>query len=774
MRHNTSRVSPWSALSVLRSRFGVPGPYDATDGADAARMAWWKKHYGQIGGHILAVLDPSKLLKVNDVIEHGGRGGKKRFIVTYVRGALYVAHALSGGDKGSVDIGDVIGGAPISVVRVPPAWVGVSGEARYADYVEAMKKRGHDALILPMVAAAVHKEEGFSVPTSDEHPDVSIAHSAQNGTTALFAKEATDVRAIVRRLGFVWAPSVGVWRRLHSVGTPKPTVNLHLLKHQLNGAGHKVAFNIEAAQTVEEERAAMLRRAEYMQSRAEGAARGAAKLGESAQHHAQAAGEGAASALSKLEIPGYYPTPPDIVAKVIDAADIGPGDVVLEPSAGTGALANAARDTGAQVDVIEVEPRLQGYLRSLGFPVVGTDVLTFPAVGLYDVVVMNPPFEDKQDVAHVRHAYDLLLPGGRLVAIMSEGPFFRQSKTDEAFREWLESVGGATEKLPPAKFGRAEVPTRLVVIDKADDAAVSEPPADLVRGIEQLRAAAERNQGAAGERAAALIEKAGTSRRAKARLERHQRLAKEEARRASELAYRAGNLERAAERRQAEAERMTRTAEEATEFNTALAKIIQRKVKRDAGASRTGGDAGSGSRAYLRRVQIVMPGDREYVEVRMDRDRVTVEHGRDATTTVFLADKAPDDVYAELLPIIRRYSPQGPVVLSVAEEMRKRIHAGAKRDLGATLLRTDQNTGRNIGWGAVRESWMGKRAEHELSYSVRERAGNDERPTVTATWRGDDPWKDNIKIDLTGKTADEAYVAWLGAVHALLREKGVS
>jgi 16S rRNA G1207 methylase RsmC len=60
------------------------------------------------------------------------------------------------------------------------------------------------------------------------------------------------------------------------------------------------------------------------------------------------------------------------------------------------------------------------------------------ATGAYDRIVMNPPFENGQDIAHVEHAYELLSPGGRLVTVMSEGPFFRQDKNAASFRNWLE------------------------------------------------------------------------------------------------------------------------------------------------------------------------------------------------------------------------------------------------------------------------------------------------------------------------------------------------
>ena len=82
---------------------------------------------------------------------------------------------------------------------------------------------------------------------------------------------------------------------------------------------------------------------------------------------------------------------------------------------------------------------------------------------------MNPPFENLQDVDHVMKAYNNLKDGGRIVAIMSESPFFRSDKKSTDFLEWLDTVGWS-EKLPEGSFKDAlkttGVNTRIVVIDK--------------------------------------------------------------------------------------------------------------------------------------------------------------------------------------------------------------------------------------------------------------------------------------------------------------------
>ena len=41
--------------------------------------------------------------------------------------------------------------------------------------------------------------------------------------------------------------------------------------------------------------------------------------------------------------------------------------------------------------------------------------------GEFDAVIMNPPFKQGRDVKHVRHALDMLKPGGRLVSLCYNG-----------------------------------------------------------------------------------------------------------------------------------------------------------------------------------------------------------------------------------------------------------------------------------------------------------------------------------------------------------------
>lgn len=173
--------------------------------------------------------------------------------------------------------------------------------------------------------------------------------------------------------------------------------------------------------------------------------------------------------LSKLNIDGFFPTPTKIIDRMLEEADIQPGMKVLEPSAGKGNIAARIKDehTDADLDVVEYNFTLNEYLESEGYNVVGDDFLEH--TGEYDRIVMNPPFEKGQDIDHVLHAYEQLKPGGRVVAIMSEGPFFRGDKKSTSFREFLDE-NGTSEQLDEGSFKESErttgVATRIVTIDK--------------------------------------------------------------------------------------------------------------------------------------------------------------------------------------------------------------------------------------------------------------------------------------------------------------------
>lgn len=150
----------------------------------------------------------------------------------------------------------------------------------------------------------------------------------------------------------------------------------------------------------------------------------------------------------------FFPTPPAVVARVLELADIKPSLLVLEPSAGKGALAVPAAALRANVDCYELMPANYEFLCKL--PGLGCvqpgDFLKAAPRGVYDRVVMNPPFSRQADIKHVLHALQFLRPGGLLVAVMSAGVTFRSDARTTAFRELVKERGGHIEPLSENSF----------------------------------------------------------------------------------------------------------------------------------------------------------------------------------------------------------------------------------------------------------------------------------------------------------------------------------
>lgn len=203
------------------------------------------------------------------------------------------------------------------------------------------------------------------------------------------------------------------------------------------------------------------------------------------QHPQRAEAEAIRTALkagvTTIAAPQLFPTPPALAARMVELADIKPGQRVMEPSAGTGRIVDAIAACvpldSLTVDCIEVNGKLAQGLqaRHPGAIVRAFDFLSFdPAPGsLFDAVLMNPPFASGQDVAHVTHAVRFLAPGGRLVAIMSAGVLFRSDRKTREFRELVETMGGCFDELPANTFEQSGtgVNTVLLVLD-----APGEPP----------------------------------------------------------------------------------------------------------------------------------------------------------------------------------------------------------------------------------------------------------------------------------------------------------
>jgi hypothetical protein len=228
----------------------------------------------------------------------------------------------------------------------------------------------------------------------------------------------------------------------------------------------------------------------------------------------------------------FFPTPRNVVEQMIEMADLDSDMKVLEPSAGMGHIADVLKDHGIKPDVIELSGKRQDLLKLKGYSVVGNDFLMFdpknraPNYGdvfktadgkyqgvmrgsgslgsnrvrlmreddgqmityfdrdelelvkmngiNYDRIIMNPPFSDRRDAAHIYHAFDLLADDGVMVAIAGEGVFFGKDKAAKEFQDWLDQVGAEITPLDAGTFNDPSLPVttgvkaRIIKINKAD------------------------------------------------------------------------------------------------------------------------------------------------------------------------------------------------------------------------------------------------------------------------------------------------------------------
>lgn len=166
----------------------------------------------------------------------------------------------------------------------------------------------------------------------------------------------------------------------------------------------------------------------------------------------------------------FFPTPPPLAQRMVQLANINPGEHVLEPSAGKGDIADAIRAAGGKVDAVELSDTLRKVIEAKGHKLVGTDFEAFDSHEQYDAIVMNPPWSGGADVRHVMRAFGMLKPGGRLVALMSMHPSFAQDKASVAFRAWMDGMGGEAEKIPASDFASqwmsGGIPSWLIRVDK--------------------------------------------------------------------------------------------------------------------------------------------------------------------------------------------------------------------------------------------------------------------------------------------------------------------
>lgn len=115
----------------------------------------------------------------------------------------------------------------------------------------------------------------------------------------------------------------------------------------------------------------------------------------------------------------FYPTPDSVSHLMLSG--LKHNMTVLDPSAGKGDLLDAVakrrdadysrynrynnRNDKSGLYAIELQPDLQAILRDKGYKVIDSDFLTYSGLQYFDIILMNPPFDD--GASHLLKAWDV-------------------------------------------------------------------------------------------------------------------------------------------------------------------------------------------------------------------------------------------------------------------------------------------------------------------------------------------------------------------------------
>lgn len=169
----------------------------------------------------------------------------------------------------------------------------------------------------------------------------------------------------------------------------------------------------------------------------------------------------------------FFATPDDVADKLVSLAGIKEADLILEPSAGRGAIVNAINRVikDKEVHCFELMDTNIDVLKKIDTVILlGNDFIdfSFKSKMIFDKIIANPPFSKNQDIDHVTKMYDVLASKGRLVSVVSKHWQLSQNKKETEFRSWLHNIGAEIIEIKAGAFKQSGtmVGTCILVINK--------------------------------------------------------------------------------------------------------------------------------------------------------------------------------------------------------------------------------------------------------------------------------------------------------------------
>lgn len=168
----------------------------------------------------------------------------------------------------------------------------------------------------------------------------------------------------------------------------------------------------------------------------------------------------------------FFPTPADIADWLVELADLKAEHIILEPSAGQGAIIDAIvrQFPEMMVECFEIMPENAAILEKHNSAIViGHDFLKpYIEDETFDRIIANPPFTKNQDIDHINNMFQGLKSGGRIVSIASKHWQFSGNKKEVEFKEWLGDINADIYEIERGRFKEAGtmISCCIIVIDK--------------------------------------------------------------------------------------------------------------------------------------------------------------------------------------------------------------------------------------------------------------------------------------------------------------------
>ena len=138
----------------------------------------------------------------------------------------------------------------------------------------------------------------------------------------------------------------------------------------------------------------------------------------------------------------FYPTPQNLIDKMLCDLDFSMINSILEPSAGKGDIVEALKKKEEShnkyygeryyrfdIDCIETDQNLQHILKGKDFRVVYNDFHTYDTMKEYDLIIMNPPFSD--GCKHLLKALEMQQRNGGAVVCLLNAETLKNPCTNE-------------------------------------------------------------------------------------------------------------------------------------------------------------------------------------------------------------------------------------------------------------------------------------------------------------------------------------------------------